>query len=70
MTKPRVAILTATFLFTFNFQPGWIVDNFWFKAEFYDNLPFRISYAAFQLIYALLVTFLVECGIRFVKRFT
>jgi|688.fasta_scaffold2385307_1 hypothetical protein len=70
MTKTRMAVLTSTFLIAFNFQPGWVADNFWYKAEFYESLPFDVPYPIYQLVYAMITTILVECGLRFIKRFT
>jgi len=70
MTKTRMAVLAATFLFAFNFQPGWVADNFWYKANFYKSLPFEVPYIIYQLIYAVITTLIVECGVRFIKRFT
>jgi hypothetical protein len=69
MTKTRVALLATTFLFAFNFQPGWVIDNFYVKADFYRNLPFEVPFFIFQLIFAVVTTSLLESGIRFVKKF-
>ncbi len=65
----RIAILASTFLFAFNYQPSWVLDNFWFKADFYDVIPFKISFVVFQFIYSSVTTFLVELGIKFIKKY-
>ena len=70
MTKTRIAVLVTTFLFAFNFQPGWVADNFWYKADFYKSIPFEVPYMIYQMIYAVITTLVVECVIRFIKRFT
>jgi len=43
---------TFVFLFGFLFQPNWVRDNFWLKADFYDSLPFQFPYFLFLTLYA------------------
>jgi hypothetical protein len=50
-------------------QPNWVTDNFWYKAEFWDALPFNFPYMGFILIYAAIVTALFDQFIRFVKKY-
>ena len=33
-------------------MPNWYYDNFWAKADFWDDWGFRIPYLAFLIIYA------------------
>jgi len=50
-------------------MPSWIYDNFWGKADFWDQWGFRIPYISFLFIYAAITIGFVELGIRFIKRF-
>ena len=50
-------------------QPNWVTDNFWYKAEFWDALPFNFPYLGFILIYAAITTVLFDQFIRFVKKY-
>jgi hypothetical protein len=68
MTKTRIAVLAATFLFAFNFPPWWVVDNFFFKIEILNDLPFGASYFLHRFVVAIVTTILVELLIRFIKR--
>jgi hypothetical protein len=65
----RIAILVFTFLFSLVFQPNWVLDNFWYKADFYDSIPFSVSFIAFLLVQASLTTLWAEIVIRFIKKF-
>ncbi len=65
----RIAILVGVFLFGFNYQPNWVLNNFWLKADFYDVIPFKISFLVFQLVFSLVSTLIVEFGIRFIKKY-
>ncbi len=65
----RIAILVCTFLFALVFQPNWVLDNFWYKADFYDSIPFTVPFLAFLLIQAALTTVWVELVIRFIKKY-
>jgi quinol-cytochrome oxidoreductase complex cytochrome b subunit len=66
MNKVRISILLFTFLLGFIYQPNWVYNNFWFKADFYDSIPFTVPYWSFLLIYSILSTVLVEVLIRLV----
>jgi hypothetical protein len=52
------------------YQPNWVYENFWSKADFYDSIPFTVPYLAFLLIYSAITTGLAELGIRFIKKYT
>ena len=69
MNKVRIFILSFTFLLGFIYQPNWVYNNFWFKADFYDSIPFTVPYWSFLLIYSILSTVLVEVLIRFIKKY-
>ena len=69
MKKTRVSILVVTFLFGLIYQPVWVYNNFWFRADFYDSIPFTFPYWVFLLIYAIISTTFVELVIRFVKKY-
>ena len=59
---------TVVFLFGFLHQPTWVRDNFWFKADFYDSLPFQFPYFLFLLIYSILSVGATWSAIQLVKR--
>jgi hypothetical protein len=65
----RVSILVFTFLGAMVYQPNWLLDNFWYKADFYDSIPFNVPFIVFLVIQASLTTVWVELWIRFIKRF-
>ena len=69
MTKPRITLLALCFLVSVFIQPNWVTDNFWYKAEFWDALPFNFPFIGFILIYASLCTALFDQFIRFVKKY-
>jgi hypothetical protein len=69
MNKVRVSVLILTFLFAMTYQPNWVFENFWSKADFYDSIPFTVPYLAFLVIYSSITTFLAELGIRFIKKY-
>ena len=69
MKKTRISILVVTFLFGLIYQPVWVYNNFWYKADFYDSIPFTVPYWSFLLIYSLISTAFVELVIRFVKKY-
>ena len=69
MNKTRIALLTTIFLVAMLYQPNWVYENFWSKADFYDSIPFTVPYLAFLLIYSAITTGLAELGIRFIKKY-
>jgi len=69
MKKTRISILVVTFLFGLIYQPVWVYNNFWFRVDFYDSIPFAVPYRVFLLIYAIISTAFVELVIRFVKKY-
>ena len=69
MNKVRISLLSFTFLLGMFFQPNWVYENFWSKADFYDSIPFTVPYLVFLLIYSVITTGLAELGIRFIKKY-
>ena len=69
MTKVHISLLGFIFLGAFFYQPNWVYENFWSKADFYDSIPFTLPYLAFLLIYSAITTGLAELGIRFIKKY-
>ena len=69
MNKVRISLLSFTFLLGMLFQPNWVHENFWSKADFYDSIPFTVPYLVFLLIYSVITTGLAELGIRFIKKY-
>ena len=69
MNKIRISLLVAAFISAIFYQPNWVYQNFWSKAEFYDSIPFRVPYLVFLVIYALVTAGLAELGIRFLKKY-
>ncbi len=69
MTKVHMSLLILIFLGAFFYQPNWVYENFWSKAEFYDSIPFTVPFLVFLAIYASITTVIAELGIRFVKKY-
>jgi hypothetical protein len=69
MNKTRICLLALTFLSAIVYQPNWVYENFWSKADFYDSIPFTVPFLAFLVTYAVITTALAELGIRFIKKF-
>ena len=69
MNKTRIALLFLTFLMAMAYQPTWVYQNFWTKADFYDVIPFTLPYLVFLVIYSSITTGLVELGIRFIEKY-
>jgi hypothetical protein len=56
------------FLFGLVYQPNWVLDNFWLKADFYDDIPFQVPYLVFLIIYSYLSLIFVWYVVKFVKK--
>ena len=69
MNKTRISLLMLTFILTMAYQPNWVYENFWSKADFYDSIPFTVPYLVFLLVYSSITTGLAELAIRFIKKF-
>ena len=69
INRIRISLLILTFISAMLFQPNWIYENFWSKADFYGAIPFAVPFLAFLVIYSIITTALAELGIRFIKKF-
>jgi hypothetical protein len=71
MKKPTIKqaiFYTFVFLIGVIYQPVWVYENFWYKADFYDSLPFRFPYYGFIFIYCCLSTLFVINLARLAKK--
>ena len=69
MNKTRIALLVLTFLTAMVYQPNWVYENFWSKADFYSLIPFAVPFLVFLIIYSAITTGLTELGIRLIKKY-
>ena len=69
MTKVHLSLLGLIFLVAFFYQPNWVYENFWSRADFYESLPFTVPYLVFQLVFAAIATSLAELGIMVIKKY-
>ena len=69
MNKVRISLLGAVFLATMLFQPNWVYENFWSKADFYNSIPFTVPYLVFLVLFSSITTGLAELGIRLIKKY-
>lgn len=54
ITFKQFSFYGAFFILGFVYQPNWVQENFWLKADFYSALPFHFPYGLFLFIYSLL----------------
>ena len=69
MNKTRISLLAAIFISAIFYQPNWVYENFWSKADFYNSIPFKVPFLAFLVTYALIGVGIAELGIRFIKKY-
>ena len=69
MSRVQISLLTVIFFGAFFYQPIWVYENFWSKADFYQVLPFTVPYLFFLTAYASISTAVAALGIRFVKKY-
>lgn len=72
MKKPsvvQVVFYSLVFLVGIVYQPVWVYENFWYKADFYDVLPFSFPYLGFISLYCCVSTAYVWILVRLAKRF-
>jgi hypothetical protein len=50
-------------------QPNWVYQNFWSRADFWDQWGFRIPYLLFCAIYAAIAIAFTHSLVKFVKRY-
>ena len=68
-TKREIVFYSLVFLSGLIYQPQWVYNNFWFKADFYDSTPFTIYYWQFLLVYSILIVPVVWYVVRLIKRY-
>jgi len=67
--KSRQAVFYLfVLLFGFGYQPNWVYENFWSKADFWEVLPFVPSFYMFLSIYAISSTLLVYFLVQLTKK--
>ena len=69
VTKKMMVFYVTVFLFGLVYQPNWVVNNFWLKADFYDDIPFQVPYLVFLIIYSFINTIFVWYLVKFIKKF-
>jgi hypothetical protein len=70
MQKPRQAVFyLVVLLFGFGYQPNWVYENFWGKADFWEVLPFAPSFYLFLSLYAIISTLVVYFLVQLTKKF-
>ena len=69
VTKKQIVFFALVFIFGFLFQPKWVVDNFWLKADFYNDIPFRVPYLAFLALFAFFNTLFVWIVVKLIKKY-
>lgn len=69
MNKTRISLLVLTFLVAMAYQPNWVYENFWSKADFYDSIPFTVPYLVFLVVYSSITTGIAERAVRFIKKY-
>ncbi len=69
VTKKQMMFYVLVFLFGLVYQPNWVLDNFWLKADFYDDIPFQVPHLVFLIIYSYLNLIFVWYVVKFIKKF-
>jgi hypothetical protein len=68
LTLKQYTFYGSIFLLGFVYQPNWVRDNFWLKADFYSALPFQFPYVLFLSIYSVLSMCASVLVVRAIKR--
>ena len=68
-TKKEIAFYSLVFLSGQVYQPGWVYDNFWGKANFYESIAFTVYYWQFALVYSIILVPVVWYAVRLIKRY-
>ena len=68
VTKKQMVFYVLVFLFGLVYQPNWVLDNFWLKADFYDDIPFRVPFLVFLIIYSYLNLIFVWYAVKLIKK--
>ena len=69
VTKTQMVFYVLVFLFGLVCQPNGVLDNFWLKADFYDDIPFPVPYLVFLIVYSYLNLMFVWYVVKFIKRY-
>jgi hypothetical protein len=69
VTKKQMVFYVLVFLFGLIYQPHWVLDNFWLKAKFYEDIPFQVPFLVFLIIYAYFNLIFVWYLIKFIKKY-
>lgn len=69
MNKTHISLLVLTFLSAMVYQPNWVYENFWSKADFFEDIPFQVPYLVFLINYSFLSTIFVWYVVKFVKKY-
>jgi hypothetical protein len=71
MNKTKISILAFTFLSgIFLPEPNFIYENFWIKAKFWDSIPFNVYYWQYRMLYAVILVFMLNYVMAFIKKYT
>ncbi len=69
VNKKQMLFYVLVFLVGLVYQPNWVLDNFWLKADFYDDIPFQVPYLVFLTVYSYLNLIFVWFVVKFVKKY-
>lgn len=69
VNKKQMLFYVLVFLVGLVYQPDWVLDNFWLKADFYDDIPFQVPFLVFLIIYSYLNLIFVWFVVKFVKKY-
>ena len=67
-TKKEIAFYSLVFISGLVYQPRWVYDNFWGKADFYSSIPFTVYYWQFLIVFSLVQVSFAWLGVRVVKK--
>ena len=68
VSKKQMVFYIFVFLFGLVYQPNWVLENFWLKADFYEDIPFQVPYLVFLIIYSYLNTIFVWYVVKLIKK--
>ena len=69
MTLKQAVFYIFIFVTGLIYQPVWVYENFWTKADIYDSLPFTFPYLGFILIYSSLWTIYCFFFVKLAKKY-
>jgi hypothetical protein len=68
-TVIQFVFYALVFLTGFIYQPNWVYENFWSKADFYSSIPFDFPYFGYILIYCCISTTYIWLLVKFAKKY-